>query len=80
MWRKWLINWTGKRIKISLLIESIYYYEIIYILVDDSGELERNRAKVLEINVFLDYMIEALQNIPVEIREELMNVDEGLQM
>lgn len=49
-------------------------------MVDDSGELERNRAKVLEINVFLDYMIEALQNIPVEIREELMNVDEGLQM
>lgn len=48
--------------------------------MDDSGELERNRAKVLEINVFLDYMIEALQNIPVEIREELMNVDEGLQM
>lgn len=64
----------------SLLIAPIYYFGIIYILVDDSGELERNRAKVLEINVFLDYMIEALQNIPVEIREELMNVDEGLQM
>lgn len=49
-------------------------------MLNHSDELERNRAKVLEINVFLDYLVEALQNIPIEIRDELMNVEEGLQM
>lgn len=36
-------------------------------------ELERNRAKVLEINTFLDTIAENLLNLRQEIHDELHN-------
>ncbi|XP_065356813.1 dynein regulatory complex subunit 3 [Calliphora vicina] len=42
----------------------------------NKDELERNRAKVLEINTFLDLMTENLQSLQQEVRDELLN-EEG---
>lgn len=36
-------------------------------------ELERNRAKILEINTFLDLVTENLQNLQQEVQDELQN-------
>uniref|UniRef100_A0A1B0BLR1 Dynein axonemal assembly factor 1 homolog n=1 Tax=Glossina palpalis gambiensis TaxID=67801 RepID=A0A1B0BLR1_9MUSC len=43
----------------------------------NDDELKRNRAKILEINTFLDLMSENLQNLGMEIKEELMK-EEGM--
>ncbi|XP_046810039.1 dynein regulatory complex subunit 3 [Lucilia cuprina] len=42
----------------------------------NKDELERNRAKVLEINTYLDLMTENLQSLQHEVREGLLN-EEG---
>ncbi|XP_036322345.1 dynein regulatory complex subunit 3-like [Rhagoletis pomonella] len=39
----------------------------------NNNELERNRAKILEINSFLELMSESLASLQSEIREEIMN-------
>ncbi|XP_073824605.1 tbCMF46 [Musca autumnalis] len=39
----------------------------------NKDELERNRAKILEINTFLDLVTENLQNLQQEVRDELQN-------
>lgn len=36
-------------------------------------ELERNRAKILEINTFLDTIADNLVNLREEVRDELHN-------
>ncbi|XP_061387278.1 dynein regulatory complex subunit 3 [Musca vetustissima] len=38
-------------------------------------ELERNRAKILEINTFLDLVTENLQNLQQEVRDEIQNIE-----
>ncbi|XP_054743337.1 dynein regulatory complex subunit 3 [Anastrepha obliqua] len=39
----------------------------------NNDELERNRAKILEINSFLELMAESLASLQSEIRDEVMN-------
>lgn len=45
----------------------------MYFFILCRDELERNRAKVLEINTFLDLMTENLQSLQQEVRNELLN-------